>query len=101
EILPGTGYECRARVGGDDGRISEHAFGNAFDISGLRLSDGSTMMIGPRDGSGDMAEAVQAAIRAGACLHFSTVLGPGSNAAHDDHLHFDIAARRGGWRICE
>ena len=35
------------------------------------------------------------------CLLFTTVLGPGSNAAHDDHLHLDMAARNGGWRLCE
>lgn len=101
EILPGSTYQCRARVGGAEDKLSEHALGNAFDVAGLRLSDGSEMMISPRDGSGEMAEAVQKAIRYAACLQFTTVLGPGSNAAHDDHLHFDIAARSGGWRLCE
>ena len=42
-----------------------------------------------------------AAIRGAACLYFTTVLGPGSNAAHDDHLHLDVKARNGGYRICE
>ncbi|WBU59800.1 extensin-like domain-containing protein [Paracoccus albus] len=101
EILPGSTYQCRARVGGAEDKLSEHAVGNAFDVAGLRLSDGNEMLISPRNGSGEMAEAVQKAIRYAACLHFTTVLGPGSNAAHDDHLHFDIAARNGGWRLCE
>ncbi|WBU63283.1 extensin-like domain-containing protein [Paracoccus aerodenitrificans] len=100
-IIPGSTYQCRARVGGSSEKLSEHALGNAFDVAGLTLSDGSEMMIVPRHDSGTVDEAVQKAIRHGACLYFTTVLGPGSNAAHDNHLHFDIAARSGGWRICE
>lgn len=100
-IVPGSTYQCRARVGGGTDKLSEHALGNAFDVSALRLSDGTDLVISPRDETGDMAEAVQKAMRYAACLHFTTVLGPGSNAAHDDHLHFDIAARKGGWRLCE
>lgn len=101
EIQPGSTYQCRARVGGAGEKLSEHALGNAFDVAAFRLSDGALLKIAPRDDSGGMEEAVQKALRHGACLYFTTVLGPGSNAAHDDHLHFDIAARRGGWRICE
>ncbi|HMQ39861.1 MAG TPA: extensin family protein [Paracoccus sp. (in: a-proteobacteria)] len=100
-IVPGSTYQCRARVGDGGEKLSEHALGNAFDIAALKLSDGSELTISPRNGSGDMREAVQKAMRHGACLYFTTVLGPGSDAAHDDHLHFDIAARRGGWRICD
>ena len=39
--LVGTGsYTCRNRNGASDGPISEHAFANAFDISGFVLADG-------------------------------------------------------------
>ncbi|WBU56929.1 extensin-like domain-containing protein [Paracoccus sediminicola] len=100
-LLPGSTYQCRERVGGTSDRISEHALGNAFDIAGLQFSDGTEMMIAPRNETGGIEEAFQKAIRHGGCLFFTTVLGPGSNAAHDDHLHFDIIARRGGWRLCE
>ncbi|MDO5528318.1 MAG: extensin family protein [Paracoccus sp. (in: a-proteobacteria)] len=101
-IIPGSAYACRPRIGGDSAeRLSEHALGNAFDVAGLRLSDGTVHMIEPREGQGDLAEAFQRTIHAGACLFFTTVLGPGSNAAHDDHLHFDVIARSNGWRICQ
>ena len=30
-------------------------------------------------------------VRTAACGWFTTVLGPGSDAAHTDHLHVDIA----------
>lgn len=101
EIRPGSTYQCRERVGGSSEKLSEHALGNAFDVMGLGFSDGTELSIAPRDATGTMEEAVQKAVRHGACLYFTTVLGPGSNAAHDDHLHFDIAARNGDWRLCE
>lgn len=100
-ILPGSTYQCRARVGGSSDKLSEHALGNAFDVAGLRFSNGEEMLIAPRGDSGGIEEAFQKALRYGACLYFTTVLGPGSNAAHDDHLHFDGAVRKGGWRLCE
>lgn len=100
-IEPGSTYQCRATVGNDTGTTSEHAFGNAFDIAALRFGDGSRFVITPRDDSGGIEIAFQAAIRASACLYFTTVLGPGSNAAHDDHLHLDIKARNNGWRLCQ
>jgi hypothetical protein len=29
------------------------------------------------------------------------VLGPGSDGYHEDHVHVDLAERRGGYRVCE
>lgn len=100
-IASGPGYQCRERVGDGSAKLSEHATGAAIDITGFGFSDGSRIDIASREAEGSMAEAFQKAIRHGACLYFTTVLGPGSNAAHDSHLHFDSAARKGGWRICE
>ena len=100
-IVPGSTYQCRARVGDGGEKLSEHALGNAFDIVALKLADGSELTISPRSETGDMREAVQKAMRHGGCLYFTTVLGPGSNVAHEDHLHFDIASRKDGWRICD
>lgn len=81
--------------------MSEHALGNAFDVAGFGLSDGSTLAVAPRADRGDMTAAFQNAVQATACLFFTTVLGPGSNAAHDNHLHLDIKARKGGLRLCQ
>ncbi|MDF3606863.1 extensin family protein [Paracoccus sp. DMF-8] len=101
-IEPGSTYQCRDVIGnGGGGDLSEHATGNAFDIMAFGFSDGSRFDITPRQDSGDLAEAFQAAIRSAACLYFTTVLGPGANAAHDDHLHFDVKPRNGGWRLCQ
>ncbi|RDD71927.1 extensin family protein [Paracoccus versutus] len=100
-LEPGSTYQCRATVGTAGENLSEHAFGNAFDIAAFRFDDGSRIEIGPRQDNGDLQEAFQRAARGTACLHFTTVLGPGANAAHDDHLHLDIKARRGGFRLCQ
>ena len=100
-IENGSGYICRRRNGSPDGKLSEHAFGNAFDVMGFGFADGTRIAIEPREAEGSMEEAFQDAVRASACLEFSTVLGPGSNEFHDDHLHLDIVARSSGYRLCE
>ncbi|MDO5604333.1 MAG: extensin family protein [Paracoccus sp. (in: a-proteobacteria)] len=100
-LIPGSTYQCRARVGTGQARLSEHALGNAFDLSALQLSDGREIAIAPRDGTGTLDEALQKTLHHAGCLYFTTVLGPGSNAAHDDHLHFDIMTRKNDWRLCE
>lgn len=102
-VQTGPAYQCRDRVGTDDAepKPSEHGFGNAIDVMGFGFEGAGVRLVQPRQGDGDADESFQAAVRGTACLMFTTVLGPGSNAAHDDHLHLDLAARRGGWRLCE
>ncbi len=95
-------YQCRNRNGTDDAAaLSEHALGNAIDISGFEFQELGLVPVEPRSSDGDMIEAFQQTARASACLFFSTVLGPGSDAAHDDHLHLDIIDRKGGYRLCK
>jgi len=97
----GTTYDCRMRVGdGAGAELSEHALGNAIDIAALTFDDGTRLEVG-RAEENDLPAAFLKAIRSGSCLHFTTVLGPGSNAAHAGHLHLDIKQRNGGYRICE
>ena len=40
-------------------------------------------------------------MRVSACRHFTTVLGPGSDGYHEDHVHVDLAERRNGFRLCQ
>jgi hypothetical protein len=35
------------------------------------------------------------------CNRFATVLGPGSDGYHEDHVHVDLAERAGGYRMCQ
>ncbi|SNR41152.1 extensin family protein [Paracoccus sediminis] len=99
----GTTYDCRPRVGTGEARpkLSEHALGNAIDIAAITFDGAGPLTIQPRRDTGDLAEAFQRTVRSAGCLFFTTVLGPGSNAAHGGHLHLDVAARRGGWRLCQ
>ena len=93
-------YVCRLRNNADTGKISEHARGNAVDIASFTLSDGKTVEIQPRDEDGTLTGAFQRAVTASACLYFTTVLDPGSDAAHEDHLHLDVIERKNGYRYC-
>ncbi len=86
-----AGYACRTRNNQPGAKISEHALGRAVDIMALRLRDGRVLRIGDATGA---EAALVARLRAGACGPFTTVLGPGSDAFHAEHLHFDIAERR-------
>jgi hypothetical protein len=88
-------------VGSSEGAsLSEHALGSAIDIAALGFDDGSRLEIGG-PAVNDLPEAFLRTVQAAACLHFATVLGPGSNAAHAGHLHLDVKQRNGGYRICE
>ncbi|OAP38157.1 extensin [Sinorhizobium glycinis] len=93
-------YVCRLRNNGTIGKISEHARGNAVDIASFTLGDGKTIEIQPRDEDGTLTGAFQRAVTASACLYFRTVLDPGSDAAHKDHLHLDVIERKDGYRYC-
>lgn len=86
-----AGYVCRTRNNQPGAKISEHALGRAVDVMALRRADGSVLRI---KGATGPDAALVARLRAGACGPFTTVLGPGSDAFHEDHLHFDIAERR-------
>lgn len=85
-------YSCRGMNGSSSARISEHAFGNALDIGGFRLADGRriTVVHGWTQGD-DQEQAFLRDVHAGACNTFTTVLGPGSNAFHYNHIHVDLA----------
>lgn len=100
-INHGSTYVCRRRNNLPTGKMSEHSIGNAIDIADFEFEGRQPIGISPRQGDGDIEEAFQRAIRGGACLHFTTVLGPGSDTSHASHLHLDIAKRRGGYRLCQ
>lgn len=105
EVKTSTSYQCRTRNGAEGAKVSEHGFANGIDITGFKFGDDTVMPVSPKSDitiENDLnAAKFQAAVRAGACAYFTTVLGPGTNAAHKDHFHFDLAYRRGGYRLCE
>lgn len=90
-------YECRGRNRVAGARISEHGKGNAIDIRAIRLGNNTVVDFT----SPVVAKDFRDRMRTAACGRFSTVLGPGSDGYHENHIHLDLAERRGGYRMCQ
>ncbi|NTZ90553.1 extensin family protein [Agrobacterium tumefaciens] len=99
-IANASTYICRNRNSAETGKISEHAKGNAVDISTIAFDKGDPLVMKPRGEDGTPEGAFQRTITAAACLFFRTVLSPGSDATHQDHLHLDVLERKGGYLYC-
>ncbi|MGO4869422.1 MAG: extensin family protein [Roseiarcus sp.] len=85
-------YSCRGVDNVPGARLSEHAFGNAIDVAGFKLADGREISIVRDWKKADSQEsAFLHEIHAGACQHFTTVLGPGADVFHYNHFHLDLA----------
>jgi Extensin-like protein C-terminus len=85
-------YSCRSVDNIAGAQLSEHAFGNAIDISGFKLADGRVISIVEDWKKADSQEsAFLHEVHAGACEHFTTVLGPGADVFHYNHIHMDLA----------
>jgi hypothetical protein len=96
-LASASAYVCRPRNG--TSKLSEHAFGNAFDIARFVLTDGTAIDVGPV--ADDKGTKFLGEIRKAACGPFKTVLGPGSDADHATHFHLDLAPRRNGGTFCQ
>jgi hypothetical protein len=101
EIKQISAYSCRGMNGNPNAHISEHAFGNALDIAGFTLADGRHVTV--KDGWKGMPEeqGFLRDIEAAACQQFTTVLAPGSNVYHYDHIHVDLMRRASRRLICQ
>ncbi|WP_296814878.1 extensin family protein [Brevundimonas sp.] len=117
-----SGYACRRIYGSTDptSRPSEHARGNALDVSAIELEDGRRITVaygwGPIRADSRAAERAREEsatlpplfssgapmpttpearflrrIRDEGCEVFGTVLSPEYNTAHRDHLHLDAS----------
>ncbi len=102
-VATGPGYQCRGRNGDGTAKISEHAFGNAIDIVSFKLASKESIPVSHVTKTGNVESRWLMALRVSACGYFTTVLGPGSNAAHAEHYHFDLGlhGKSGKYRICE
>lgn len=100
EIKQISSYSCRGMVGSGGSGISEHAFGNAIDIAAFTLGDGRRITVqegwhGTPEEQGFLHD-----VQLAACDNFNTVLAPGYNAAHYNHIHVDLMRRASGDRPC-
>jgi hypothetical protein len=89
-------YECRGRNRIAGAKLSEHGKANALDIRSLVLTNGTVVELTDPQASKDFRES----LRKSACARFRTVLGPGSDGYHENHVHVDLAERRGDYRMC-
>lgn len=100
-VRTGPGFECRNRNRATTGKLSAHAEGLAIDIAGFELANGSALRIKPEADA--PPNPILTAIRTAACGWFTTILGPGSDEAHTDHLHVDVQQHGSSdrYRICQ
>ena len=101
EIKQISAYSCRGMNGNPNAHISEHAFGNALDIAAFTLADGRRIVV--KDGWHGLPEeqGFLRDVQGAACQQFNTVLAPGSNQYHYDHIHVDLMRRASRRVICE
>jgi hypothetical protein len=95
EIKQISAYSCRGMNGDPYADISEHAFGNALDMAAFTFADGRKVTV--KDGwhGAPEEQGFLRDIHSAACEMFTTVLAPGSNAYHYDHMHVDLKQRQG------
>jgi hypothetical protein len=96
-ISDNDAYDCRPRNGIKGAPLSEHGKGNALDLTGLRLRNGGVFTLADQL----VAKSFRDKVRLAACGRFMTVLGPGSDAYHGDHVHLDMAERRHNFKVCQ
>jgi len=89
-------FDCRGRNSIPGAKLSEHGRADALDISALRLDGRRLVLTDPQ-----VSQKLREGLRQSACAHFTTVLGPGSDGFHEEHVHIDLAERRRGYRICQ
>lgn len=90
-------YECRSRDRVPGAPLSEHGRANALDVGSFKLANGKTIALADPTAPKEFREAVRLA----ACARFMTVLGPGSDGYHSQHVHLDLAPRRNNYKVCE
>lgn len=90
-------FQCRGRNRVAGAMLSEHGKANAIDIRAVKLANGQSIGFTDRTASREVRERVLQSV----CARFSTVLGPGSDWYHEDHIHLDLAHRRNDYRICQ
>ena len=90
-------FSCRGRNRKLFGKVSEHGKANAIDLRGFTLQDGRYIHLTDMKADRPLREGA----RKSACSRFKTVLGPGSDGYHEEHIHIDLAERRNDYRLCQ
>jgi hypothetical protein len=97
QIRIATSFDCRGQNGNSDAKLSQHGLANAVDVQSFGFRNGRNLSL-----TDPLAPVrLRAWLHDSACKSFTTVLGPGSDGYHEDHIHLDLAERRSGYRICQ
>jgi hypothetical protein len=96
-----SAYSCRGMNGNPHAKISEHAFGNALDIAAFILADGRTITVQHGWKASPEEQGFLRDVQGAACQDFTTVLAPGANVYHYNHIHVDLMRHAKGRHICE
>jgi hypothetical protein len=90
-------YDCRGRNRVVGAKMSEHGRANALDVRSVKLANGKDFHLTEPAVPREFRERM----RQTACARFKTVLGPGSDGYHEDHIHLDLAERHNDYRMCQ
>jgi hypothetical protein len=90
-------FECRGRNRVVGAPLSEHGRANALDVRAFKLANGQSISLTDRTATREVRETVLHSV----CARFTTVLGPGSDGYHEDHIHLDLMQRRNNYKICQ
>ncbi len=101
EIKQISAYSCRGMNGNPNAHISEHAFGNALDIAEFDLADGHKISVQYGWHGTPQEQGFLHDVQGAACQDFTTVLAPGANVYHYNHIHVDLMRRASRRYICE
>jgi hypothetical protein len=90
-------FECRSRNRVAGAQLSEHGRANALDVRALKLANGQSISLTDPTVPRELRESVLHSV----CARFATVLGPGSDGYHEDHIHLDLMERHSNYKICQ
>lgn len=103
ELTVAASYACRPINHQVGGRLSEHGYANALDVSVFILASGEKITVKGGWYGTERERAFLRTVHNGACQNFTTVLGPDYDGNHKDHFHMDLArhGHDGLNRICK
>jgi hypothetical protein len=90
-------FGCRSFNGISGAKLSEHGHANALDVRSLKLANGTIIELT----NATVSKSLREQLRQTACTRFSTVLGNGADAYHENHVHIDLMQRTNNYRICQ
>jgi hypothetical protein len=90
-------FGCRTFNGISGAKLSEHGHANALDVHSLKMANGTIIELT----NATIGKPLRERLRQTACARFSTVLGNGADAYHENHVHIDLMRRTNNYKICQ